>query len=214
MRKLRATVIAVLALVTLTSCTLWPFGSGGFYDDDSSQVRTRLEQITTAIDDGDAAALKKLFSRTALEQALTIDESLDYFLSTFPNGAQEWKLTGIGTTGENKYGAKTELLKVGVTATLDGVEYWVFFADFTSNDTIDPQNVGLFALGVVPRTDNGESGPEAQMSEWARAISWDELGENGYPGVFVPEPEVPPVDGALAPQSPQPPDPAQQNRTD
>lgn len=195
MRRLIAIAMAAFTVVTLTSCAFWPFGPGGYHDDDTSQVRNRLEQIMTAVDEGDAAALKQLFSKTAVAQAPALDDSIDYFLSFFPNGAQEWTLTGIGKTGVNKYGAKTELLKVGIRATVDGAEYWVFFADFTSNDTIDRNNVGLFALGVTPRTGEDDLGPEAQMTEWAEAISWDELGDGGYPGVFVPQPEVPPTEG-------------------
>ena len=60
----------------------------------------------------------------------------------------------------------------------DGKDFWFYFADFTVNEVIDPENVGLFALGVTPWTETGKvaTNPGAAWDKaWkALATAWDE----------------------------------------
>jgi hypothetical protein len=62
-----------------------------------------------------------------------------------------------------------------------GADYRLFFAYFTEN-TVNPENVGFYAIGVAPWTDAGTSPAEQALSAWADAFNVD---ASTPPGVFV-----------------------------
>ena len=80
-----------------------------------------------------------------------------------------------------------ELLEAHYTVSAGGEDYWLVFKDFTMNDTIDPDNVGLYGLGVAPWSENPQTGPAQPLFAWAGSIHMEGVGEKGYPGVFVPQ---------------------------
>lgn len=145
-----------------------------------------MEQVAAAVNSRDAAALKAMFSPVALEQATEIDERLDYFLSFFPNGGLTWKRETANSSGHNYYGKKTELVMASYTVSADGNDYWLFFADFTVNEVENPDNVGLYALGVTPWTEDRLSGPAEPFRHWTGSFTIDESDDDGYPGVYFP----------------------------
>lgn len=193
MRTFRSVVLALVSLVALSSCALVPVGpSDSLYVDSYDKAADRMEQIVAAVNDHDADALKAMFSTRALEQATDIDEGLDYVLSLFPNGGLT-SMWGNPTAAERTYvsGKLTEVLLSEYKMTAHGHEYSLFFADFTVNDVIDPDNVGLYALGVTPWPEDHhswivEAPSEEPFFSWAESIHADESDENGYPGVYVP----------------------------
>ena len=179
-------VVALFCAVVLSSCALLPFGhGGGVFDDSLQRVDARMEQIGAALNAHDAAALKAMYSTRALEQATDLDERLDDLLSLFPNGDVTWKLESWGSEGTNDYGQKTEMLSAFYKVSADGKDYSLFFADFTRNDAIDPDNVGIYALGVTPWADDLDSVPMDAFLYWTSTITYDESNEEGYPGVYV-----------------------------
>ena len=202
MSKFRSGVVALVIAVLLSSCALVPFGTSEasetpeppdtLYVYSESKMKDRMQQIVEAVNDHDAAALKAMFSTRALEQATDIDEGLDYLLSLFPDGGltSNW---WVGPAAERQYkdGKLTELLLVEYNVSAGGQEYSLFFADFTVNEIIDPNNVGLYALGVTPWPEDHHSWiVEAPSTDpffiWVESIHADESDENGYPGVYVP----------------------------
>lgn len=64
-----------------------------------------------------------------------------------------------------------------------GKEYTLSFSDFTVN-TIDPENVGIFMMGAVLRTDSRDSDMELALRSWFGSIEVDARA-GGPPGVFV-----------------------------
>jgi len=53
------------------------------------------------------------------------------------------------------------------------------FKDFTVNETIDPEKVGIFAMGVTPWAEDLHSGDAEPFFIWAGAIHIDKVGANG-----------------------------------
>jgi hypothetical protein len=187
MKKLLFVAMALVTVVVLSSCALLPLG-GIIHDNDDQQAGARMEQIAEAVNSQDTAALEALFSSRAVEQATDLDQRLDYFLSFFPNGGLTWEQDRVGSKVRvDSSGKKTELLDARYTVSADGNDYWLVFKDFTVNDAIDPENVGLYALGVTPWTEDVHSGPAQLLFAWSGSIDMEGPGEKGYPGVYVPE---------------------------
>ena len=184
MRKLLSGLVALLCVLVLSSCSSF-LAHGSPFNSDDRQVDARMEQIAAAINNHDAAALKSMFSKRALEQATDIDEGLEYFLSFFPNGIDTWERDGYGSTSTNEFVRWTELLSAFYKVSADGNDYSLHFEDFTVNDAIDPDNVGIYGLGVVPWSDDIRSGPTESMLYWASKIELDANDAEGYPGVYV-----------------------------
>lgn len=92
--------------------------------------------------------------------------------------------------GRNDGSKKTELLEAFYTVSAGGSKYVLFFAYFPVNDVINPLNVGIYAMGVTPLTDDDpQFGPQALFSAWAGSMSFDEQDERfqmSYPGVYFP----------------------------
>lgn len=181
MSKFLSVVAAAICVAVLSSCSLGPFS-----DNDDYQADTRMEQIGAAINEGDAAALKGMFSGPALEQATGFDEGLEYFLSFFPDGGLTWERNVVGAEATTAYGEKTEVLRAFYDVSVGGKVYSLFFADFTQNDIVDPDNVGIFALGVTPRVDDIDSGAAEPFYIWANSIHPRGVDKTGYPGIYVP----------------------------
>jgi hypothetical protein len=187
MRRLLLAVVAFVCAVVLSSCSLLSGGSLVILANDRELANARMEQIADALNDQDAAALKAMFSPYALEQAVDIDERLDYLLSFFPNGGVTWEYDVVGGDSTRSDGKWTELLPAYYTVSADGNEYTFFFADFTVNDVVNPDNVGIYAMGVTPWTDEHDIGPAQLFFAWAGSMSADERFEKAYPGVYFPE---------------------------
>lgn len=186
MKKLLSVVVALVCAVALSSCALLPFGHGGGVFDDSLQVvDARMEQIGAALIAQDAAALKAMYSKRALEEAPDLDNRLDDLLSLFPKGHITWSLESWGSDGTNDYGQKTEMLTAFYKVSAGGKDYSLGFMDFTRNDVLDPDNVGLYALGVVPWAYELDSVPTDAFLYWAGSIEYDESDPEGYPGVYA-----------------------------
>jgi hypothetical protein len=148
-----------------------------------SRADAQMERIGTAINSHDAAALKAIFSKRALEKATDLDARVDHLLSMFPTGVT-WERRSINGSGGIDGQKKTVISQCFYLLSAGGKDYLLFFADFTVNE-IDPDNVGVYGLGVTPFTDNRDAGTEEPFFWWNGAIQYDESDPDGYPGVFV-----------------------------
>jgi hypothetical protein len=182
-RKAISVLVAFVCAVVLASCGLHglPFLPDG--PSDSQRMDTQMAKIAAAVNSHDAAALKAMFSPRALEKATDLDARLANLLSIFPNGGLTWTEDASASEGSQAYG--TELMKAYYKVSADGVDYSLFFADFTVNE-IDPDNVGIYALGVAAWADDRRSGPSEPFFSWAASMTIDESDEEGYPGVYIP----------------------------
>jgi hypothetical protein len=150
-------------------------------------VAERMVQIVDALNSQDEAALKEMFTDYALaEYSEEIDEGLDYLLSLFPNGDVVWEDPDHEPSPAVLYnfGKRTEVVGVLYDISAGGEHYRLFFSYYTINEN-DPSNVGIYGIGVAPRTESLDSGPEEALMSWAGTVG-DLEGENGPPGVYIP----------------------------
>jgi hypothetical protein len=180
-RKVLSVLVAFVCAVALSSCSLVP--SGFLFDTSDQRADARMTEIAAALNSHDAAELKAMFSPRALEKATDIDARLANLLSIFPTGGLTWTEDASASEGSQAYG--TELMKAYYRVSADGVDYSLFFADFTVNE-IDPDSVGIYALGVAAWADDRRSGPSEPFFSWAASMTIDESDEEGYPGVYIP----------------------------
>jgi hypothetical protein len=193
MRRILGAGVALTCIALLSSCALLPVGPGVVgtnLNQSTRQADVEMQQIADAVKDHNAAALKKLFSVRAREKAIGLDTGLTYFLSAFPSGRVTWKLLGgaPGQTDENEFGKQTVVLFANYTVSSQGKTYALYFADYTVNQVEDPQNVGLYALGIVPSSDSGytSSGAKKPFNVWASQFWSSHIG-SGTPGVYAPQ---------------------------
>jgi len=189
MRRIVGAAVSLLGVALLSSCSLLPTHATGFYDDDEQVASAQMQHIADAVKSHDAAALKKLFSPRARENATDLDGGLTYFLSAFPSGPVTWQTRGTGNTGEDVYSEHATELFGNYAVSADGKKYELYFAYFTIND-FHPDEVGLYALGVEPYDADPYTASGAKKPFWAWASQFD-IGKNhsatGDPGVYIPE---------------------------
>ena len=177
-------IVALASVVLLTSCSLDRLYSDREHDYDTLSS-DRMTQIVDAVNRHDAAALKGMFTEYALaEYSAEIADGLEYLLGLFPNGDVIWQdpIGDVYPTKANDYGDKTTLLNSVYHVSSGGVEYRLFFTDFIEN-TIDPENLGVYTMGAVPWTASEDSGPEVAYFDWSIVIN--DVYAAGPPGVFV-----------------------------
>ena len=192
MRRVLSAGVVLVCIALLSSCSLLPPGPGGaFVNDPSKQADAQMQRIADAVKDHDAAALKKLFSKTAREKATNLDSGLKYFLSVFPSGLKSWTEPdgAPGQTGNYDGGKRTVVLFGNYKVAANGKKYELYFADYTVNQVDDPNNVGIYALGVVPSRDSGytASGAKKPFNAWASQFGIKNHTATGDPGVYVPQ---------------------------
>lgn len=164
-------------------------GPPGVYvpDYDNTDLSDRkMAQIVEDLNTHDVSGLReeKLTEYARNEYATEIDDELDALFALFPDGDIVWQESQDGpvvrerTDGDNE----TILLLSTYRVSLGGVDYRLFFADFTVN-TIDPGNLGIYAIGVAPRTESGDSAQEKALFAWADSFDVD---ASSPAGIFLP----------------------------
>lgn len=186
MRRVVGAAVALLCVVLLSSCSLLPkvpLPDGGGL---SYESNVELQHIADAVKHHDVAALEKLFSPAARKKATDLDGGVKYFLSFFPSGKMKiLELQGDASEGDYNQGAEAIFPQYVVSA--DGKKYDLFFAFFSVN-SFDPDNVGIWALGITPHTANRftASGASKPFYAWSGAFDDGSYTDPGTPGVYVP----------------------------
>ena len=172
----------------LSSCALLPLA------DETKTADVEMQHIADDVKHHDAAALKGLFSKTALAKATDLDGEVRKFLSFFPSGFTSWSDPdgGPGDMSVNEGDGPTVLLDGNYKVHANGKTYDLYFADFVVNQ-IHPDNVGLYALGVAPYNAYPTTKPTAAsnaLSAWAGQykIKTKNAEATGIPSVYVYEP--------------------------
>jgi hypothetical protein len=180
MRRAVGAVVALACVALLSSCSLIAGVPGTISDDSGQTANVVMGHIADAVNHHDAAALKELFSQRAREKAAGLDSGLAYFLSIFPSGITTWKSEGPpGSSEDDDYGKQAVELFAFYKVSAGGKEYDLYLGDFTVNSK-DPNNVGIYSLGVAPYTTNTRtaSGNPKPLFAWEHT---------GQPGVYVPK---------------------------
>jgi hypothetical protein len=189
MRRVLGACVVVLACVgLLSSCALLPVV------DETKTADVEMQHIADDVKHHNAAALKELFSKTALAKATDLDGEVRKFLSLFPSGFTSWSDPdgGPGDTSVNEGDGPTILLDGTYKVHANGKTYDLYFADFVVNQ-IHPDNVGLYALGVAPYNAYPGTKPTAASTAffaWAGQyeIKTKNAEATGIPSVYVYEP--------------------------
>lgn len=123
----------------------------------------------------DPVGLRERFTETAqTEYVSALDNEIDALFALFPGGDLTWRpLDAQPVVREQVDGNDEAILLLPIYQVSAGSkDYWLFFADFTVN-TIDPRNLGLYAIGVAPRTETGDSPQEQALFAWADTFDVD-----------------------------------------
>ena len=136
----------IMAIILLNSCIV---KNGKFYLTEDEAAAARLKQITDSIENKNKNALKKLFSKQALLEAVDFDEGMEYIFDSLLGSIESWeKYSGISTS-ENRDNYKRKRMVLSdfkVTTTED--EYYFFIVEYTHDD-FNPDNTGVYMLFVT-----------------------------------------------------------------
>ena len=98
-----------------------------FFDNDDKVAEKRMKQVIQALENQDREGLKAMFSKQALAEADTFDESMDYLFEFFQGEVESYD-GGLGPVGEEiRYGKKMKEVKSAYDVITDKGKY-VFFS--------------------------------------------------------------------------------------
>jgi hypothetical protein len=155
-------------------------------DYDNGELSDRMMDLIVEDDLNiqDRSGLGQKFTEHAQAQyPEQLGDEVDELFALFPDGDIVWEpLTEdpdvrVAADGDNE----TILLLPIYRVSSGGKDYWLFFADFTVN-TIDPDNLGLYAIGVAARTETGDSPQEEALFAWADTFDVD---ATTPPGILI-----------------------------
>ena len=145
-----------------------------------------MTTIVEEINEEDALGLEESFAqspRTVLASELL--DQIDTLFTLGQQGELTWqKLDDVPLIRRAPDGAgEAVLLLPTYPVSWGGKPYWLSFAVFTQN-TIDPTQIGINAIGVAPRTESGDSPQELALFEWLESFQVD---AGPAPGIFIAE---------------------------
>lgn len=151
-------LILAACIFILTSCS---FGGGRILvSSEDKKADARIEQILSAIKEKDKKAMKALFSKQAIDETKDFDDGIDYLLGFLQGDVKSWKRDKWSSDESIESGKKSLMLRSWYTVSTDKNKYLFFVVDFTEN-TINPNNAGLYTLRVIKAEDK-----ETQFGYW------------------------------------------------
>lgn len=132
------------------------------YSDDSQKADARLEQVIEVIKNQDNEALKAMFSEQALDEAVDIDGRIVYLLDFIQGNIESWKRDTWSADKSIHDGKTTNMITSWYKVSTDKEDYLFFLLEY-SEDTDNPDNVGLYTLRVIKAEDE-----ETQFSSWQK----------------------------------------------
>lgn len=154
--------------------------------DNSMLSSHEMDLIVEQLNYKTSIGLRDLFSKYVRAQyATTIDDDLDKLVAFLPGGDVALKGERVALTVREKPGSagKTTLLLSTYRVASGGTDYRFVLAQFTENAG-DPSNVGIYAIGVAPWTELGDSAAEKALSVWSDSFTVD---ASTAPGIHLPQ---------------------------
>ena len=127
MNKKIIIIFLLVITVILSSCSL---GNGRimFFNDDETRADKRFQQVTKALKNQDKEALKKIFSKKALDEADDFEEGMDYLFKFFQGDIESYELIiGPQVSDDFEYGKQTKEVKTWYNVKTDKEDYIFFF---------------------------------------------------------------------------------------
>jgi hypothetical protein len=183
MRGISSAMLAIVGLIVLNACmSAVPGGPVN----PREQSRDRMLEIIEALYERDAESLTEMFTDYArAEFSEEIDDGIEYIFSVLPDGTLESETPNGLPPGESLYGEDGKIASLAWSiyrVSAAGDDYWLMFGEFTVN-TLDSENVGIYALGVVPRTESEETPVEDQLFAWSGHFT--AIPRETAPGIFI-----------------------------
>ena len=154
-RKITCLLFAAGMVFMLNSCSLGG-GRRVSLSNEYKHVDARMEQIMAAVKDKDGEALKALFSEKALGEAEDIDIGVDYLFNLTKGDIVSWERHGLGSREDIAYGKITQKIQVWYIVSTEEDKYLFFVIDF-AEDTINPENEGMYTLWALSEEDEKNS---------------------------------------------------------
>jgi len=125
-------------------------GCGGMilFDDSEKKADARLEKLLEVIANKDENAMKEIFSKQAVYEAINFDENMRYLFNLFQGHVVSWERDRYGGNTETVNGKKYNQLLSWYTVTTNKDKYRFYISDYII-DTINPDNVGMYTLHVI-----------------------------------------------------------------
>jgi hypothetical protein len=162
--------------------------AGVFVTDDGELSHDRASRIVDAVNTQNAAVLREMFTQVALaEYAAEIDNGIQHLLSQFPSGdlALQAEPAGVSIAERVCGDARAVLRSSFYRVSSEGVEYRLYFAEFTENTT-DFGGVGIHAIGAAPLAPRLDETPEAGLYSFTHTIA---VGVLRPPGIYIADEE-------------------------
>ena len=175
-------LLILLCAVTLTGCAnlknsaaLVQNAVGGIYDPTKQMVNNQLTVILNAVTSQDAAAVKAQFAPNAIAAQPELDSQIealfDYYDSE--NGEID-NISGHAGSASDGAGGKNRYYEMS-GKNISGETYLVYIRAITE-DTNDPDNVGVWALLLRRKADE---------ADYPDGLSYHVKGEEDMIGVYV-----------------------------
>ena len=171
--KKHCMILLFLASVMLLCSCGEGVGRIMIFDNNNKKADARMEKLLEAITSKDEDALKKLFSKQALNDAVNFDDGMDYLFELIQGNIVSWKQERFSSDGLSEDGKKYTKLFTWYTVVTEKNKYLFFTSDYIVN-TINPDNIGYYTLRAIKKV----------ADEISFDVSWDDL---EVPGICKPE---------------------------
>ena len=153
--NLKKSIVSLLLMISLliTSCSLEGFTMRKefFSNNDRKIASESFEKIIVAIEEQDKDTLESLFSEKALNNAESIDESIEELFQFYQGEMLSYNISSLGRFGGRNVDGRgyilTELQST-INVETDKKKYHFAIQEFTE-DTEFPENVGIYSIYVV-----------------------------------------------------------------
>lgn len=154
-------LLLIACMLFSTSCSIGDSRTDMLNKNSEAKIsEVMLEKIFLLIKDKDNEAMKALFSKRALDEIQDFDSGANYLCSFFQGDVKSWEKFALSTDISIESGKKSVEIRTWYIVETDKDIYMFFIIDFTE-DTINPDNAGLYTLRVIKAEDE-----ETQFSSW------------------------------------------------
>lgn len=169
MQRVKVIFGLLVAACLLSACNAG--GVPGLFDDGSLKADSHLEGILDAISEDDSDSLENMFSETARSQVDNFKEQVDNLFQIFQGSIESWERTGFTSSSSIEDGEKNTQSISWYDVMTDKMTY-VFFIIECVEDTKNSDNIGLYTLRVVKKSE-----------EDSKLTYWQDM---QVPGIYIP----------------------------
>jgi len=156
-------ILLIISILFLNSCA---FLGGRLYDDTGKKADARLKEIIEIINNRDKEALKNIFSEKALDEAIDLDEQIDYLFDFINGEIISWEsiVRGAGTNSINR-GERVKTSSSRYYINTNSQKYFIYFREYLIN-TKEPKSVGVYLLQIIEAENKEERYNGDPKNEW------------------------------------------------